>query len=745
MENPDKDKTAAASSLTFGFDIGIASVGWAVLGSHRIVDLGVRTFDKAEDKDGQPLNRARREKRSMRTRLARRVLRLKKLRRLLREHGVVEASDVANFTTPPGTDDPWSLRAQGLDRLLSPGEWARVLYHLVKHRGFYAARKSETVDESSDGGKLSQGVKRTSELRAQLEYRTLGEMAGKSELFASAKRNKAGDYSISFSRTELREELQALFSAQRHFDSQHAAPGLLATVDDLFWYQKPALSGEAMLRLVGKCTFEKKEFRAAKRTFSAERFVWLTKLNNLRVIHNGERRRLTAAERAVAIPLPYELSKVTYRQLRKALEKAVGLPSDSGFAGLSYRSDEKKDPEEATFVELKGWHELRKAFERASLGDSWKRISLDHSLLDEIASALTLLKTDNEIRDRLVGLGLSDVEADAVLAVSFTDFLQLSLRALRRLLPLMESGARYDEACAQSGYSHFAPNATHRSRTLPPLAYSDIRNPVVFRALNQARKVLNALIREYGSPQAVHIELARDLSKPLDERQEIKRGQEVFAKEREAAMKLFSETFPGHIANGRNQDLAKFRLYREQDGQCAYSQEALDITRLIEVGYAEIDHVLPYSRSYDDSQNNKVLVLSRENRNKGNRTPFEYLDGANESERWRNFEAWVRGHKGIRKAKRDRLLRRIFDETEARDFSERNLNDTRFATRFFANFVRQHLNFSFDAASDPVLCPSGSFTNFLRARWGLLKNREDGDLHHALDAAVIAGASRTLI
>ena len=34
--------------LTFGFDIGIASVGWAVLNKNRIVDLGVRAFDKAE-------------------------------------------------------------------------------------------------------------------------------------------------------------------------------------------------------------------------------------------------------------------------------------------------------------------------------------------------------------------------------------------------------------------------------------------------------------------------------------------------------------------------------------------------------------------------------------------------------------------------------------------------------------------------------------------------------------------------
>ncbi len=268
---------------------------------------------------------------------------------------------------------------------------------------------------------------------------------------------------------------------------------------------------------------------------------------------------------------------------------------------------------------------------------------------------------------------------------------------------------------------------------------------MVFRSLNQARKVVNALIREYGSPVAVHIELGRDLSKSFEDRMEIRKGQKLYAEEKQSAVNLFKETFDGREPSSRNQDLLKFRLYREQDCQCAYSQKPLEIERLLEVGYVEIDHVLPYSRSFDDSQNNKVLVLAKENREKGNRTPFEYLDGASNSERWRRFEAWVRGHKGLRRAKRERLLRKAFDEREAREFAERNLNDTRYATRYFSNFVRQNLRFAEGAGDQPVLTPSGAFTSFLRARWGLIKNREQSDLHHALDAAVVAAASHALV
>ena len=140
----------AFGPLTFGFDIGIASVGWAVLNENRIVALGVRAFDKAENEKGEPLNLARREKRTTRTRLGRRVLRLKKLRRLLRDAGLVSSANLTAFITPPRDkndppNDPWHLRAAGLNRKLTPDEWARVIYHLVKHRGFYAARKTEMI------------------------------------------------------------------------------------------------------------------------------------------------------------------------------------------------------------------------------------------------------------------------------------------------------------------------------------------------------------------------------------------------------------------------------------------------------------------------------------------------------------------------------------------------------------------------------------------------------------------------
>lgn len=753
-------------SLTFGFDIGIASVGWAVLSPARIVSLGVRAFDAAEEpKTGAPLNEHRRLMKTQRNRLHRRVNRLKKLRRLLRDADAVPSADIEHFNTTahsPGSEarsDPWVLRARGLDELLAPGDWARVLYHIVKHRGFFAARKSETVDGDKEGGKLSNGVKRTAELMHG-RWRTIGELAAKDEAFARAKRNKAGDYSNSFSRKLLDEELSLLFERQRAFANPIARAEIEAAVRELLWLQQPAVTGKAMLEMIGRCTFESDEFRAPKRSYSAERFIWLSKLNNIKVIESGERRALSSVERQAAKNLPYRLAKVTWKQLRRA----IGLTDSSsvGFAGLSYggkrnKKGEAVDPEDATLVELKGWHALRKELDTDATIGAWERISGaalsgDPSMIDTIALALSIYKSDDELRPELAKLALNELEIDAILKVDYAQCIQLSTKAIGKLMPHLEAGLRYDEACKEAGYNHARPDGEGTgSKYLPPFRSKELRNPVVFRALNQARKVLNALVREYGSPAAVHVELARDLSKSYEDRKDIERGQKEFQVEKQAAVDYFIEQI-GRAPKG--DELIKMRLYREQDGQCAYSLKPLapfgDVRGIFAAGQTQVDHVLPYSRSFDDSQNNKVLVLTEENQNKGNRTPFEYLDGANESQRWREFEAWVRGHKIFRKAKRDRLLRQNFGAEEAEGFKERNLNDTRYITRFFSGYIRQHLAFAPDETGETkkpenrVLCPAGGFTSFLRTRWRLVKNRAQSDLHHALDACVVAAASRTL-
>jgi CRISPR-associated endonuclease Csn1 len=704
----------ANGPLTIGLDIGIASVGWAVLGENRIVDLGVRCFDKAETaKEGESLNLARRMARLMRRRLRRRTWRLTKLARTLKREGVI--SDTGFFNAPicKGTpfSDLWKLRVEALERALNAEEWARVLYHLCKHRGFHwisrAEEKKAAADAKGEGGKVKQGLAGTAKLMAEKGYRTAAEMVLKE--FPDAQRNKDGEYTKALSRVLLAQELTLLFETQHRLGNPDANAKLKSALlgnndrkSGLFWQQKPALSGQDLLKMLGHCTFEKAEHRAPKASFTAERHVWLTRLNNLRIAADGEVRALNAAERQCALPLPYQQAgDFTYKQLRSALTKAGLLPSNFKFTGLRYpatgqkEQNKTKDPESQRLIKMPAWQEIRKTLADHALETEWQSIagaaqSGEPDALDQIARVLSVYKDDDEVKRELRRLDLPAAEKmiPALQEIRFDKFSNLSLKALLKIVPHMEDGLRYDEACEKTGYHHSQLHqmGAGEEKYLPPL-YSgrdksgrmifnddmDIpRNPVVLRALNQARKVVNALIRKHGSPYAVHIEMARDLSRPLDERRSIEKEQKEFRERNDKDRTEFASNF-NITGNPRGGDFEKWRLYREQQGKCAYSIQPIDLHRLLESGYVEVDHALPYSRSFDDSKNNKVLVLAGENRNKGNQTPYEYLGGAQNSERWRNFAAYVEGNKSYRLAKRSRLLRKEFGEKEANDFRERNL------------------------------------------------------------------------
>ena len=772
-------------NYTLGLDIGIASVGWSLIGEKRIIDLGVRAFDKAETaKEGDSLNKVRRDSRLMRRRLYRRAWRLTRLARTLKLHGVI--ADTTLFTPQfPLTKSLWHLRVEALDRPLDAEEWARVIYHLCKHRGFHwisraEARKAEG-DKAGEGGKVKQGLAATQRLMKEKGYRTLAEMVLAE--FPEAQRNKSGSYDKALARVQLGEELTRLFACQRKLGNPYATEALQQAIlgngdqkTGLFWAQKPALSGAALLHMLGHCTFEKNEYRAPKASFTAERHVWLTRLNNLRIVVDGVMRPLNAQERLAVLPLPYQQAgDFTYKQLHSALTKKGLLPENLEFAGL--RASKGKDPLAEKLIRLPAWQELRSAFRKAGLETEWEGLagaamSGQPDRLDRIAWILSVFKDESEMERELRALSLPGGEAavQALLEVSFDRFHALSLKALRRIVPLMEQGMRYDEAVAAiPEYGHHSqlhlPGAD-RQKYLPPFyeqqrgkdkdrnrmlfneqVGNEIpggipRNPVVLRALNQARKVVNAIIRKYGAPQSVHIEMARDLSRPLDERRSIENEQKEYRERNDKDKAHFAEQF-GRMPSGA--EFEKYRLYREQLGKCAYSIAPIFIERLLEPGYAEIDHVLPYSRSYDDSKNNKVLVLAKENRDKGNRTPYEYLDGENNSPRWQAFVAHVEGNKSWRLAKRSRLLRKDFGKKQAEEFRERNLNDTRYICKFFKSYVERYLQLAADSEARRCVVLSGQMTAFLRARWGLIKIRSDSDRHHALDAAVVAACSHGMV
>ena len=705
------------------------------------MDLNSRIFPVAEvPKTGASLAAPRRMARSARRRLRRRSHRMKRVRSLIVREGILSKMELEALFDKT-VSDIYELRFKGLDNILLPDEWAIVLLFFAKHRGFKSNRLAET--DNDEEGAIKEAVKANAILLDN--YRTVGEMLFRDEKFANHKRNKESDYQMTISRDMLDREIRELFTCQRRLGSKLAGADFEEKYLNIFsscrnFDEGPGgnspYGGNLIEKMIGECTLEKGEKRAPKASYSFMRFTLLQKLNNLQIVEDGLKRSLTKDERLCLENLAWQSPSLTYSRLRKELN----LPESARFNDLLYSQDIEKTEKKAKFDFTTAYHEIRKVLDKKEKGYINK---VPYELLDAIGYAFTAYKTKSKIKSYLEQRGL-DMEVLELLLEklkTFTKFGHISIKACQKLLPYLEQGLTYDKACTAAGYD-FQGKAKAKSKFLP--GYSEeirnIPNPVVKRAISQTIKVINAIVRRYGSPVEVHIELAREMARTKNDRIKMKKQMDDNHSLNE---KLRNELIENGLLQPSGQDIIKWKLYKEQQGICAYSQKVLDVYRVLhDPNYVEVDHILPYSRSFDDSFSNKVLVLSGENRQKGNRTPAEYL--SKDEEKFHRFEIWAKSVRDFRK--RQRLLNMNFSKEEM-DWKERHLNDTKYISRFVYNFLCENMEFSpfRTERKRHVLAVNGCITAYVRKRLLISKVRENGDLHHAIDAAVIACVTQGVV
>lgn len=726
-----------------GFDIGITSVGWAVVAldsedkPYGIINMGSRVFDAAEQpKTGASLAAPRREARSARRRLRRHQHRLERIRRLLLTENMISQAELDTLFAGK-LEDIYTLRVKALDAPVSHTEFARILLHIAQRRGFRSNRKSETVKED---GELLAAVSKNRALMVEKGYRTVGEMLLQDPLYAASKRNKGGQYIATVGRDMVAEEVRAIFRAQRQLGQPFASEKLEARYLDILLSQRSfdegpgegsPYAGSQIERMIGKCTLEDGEQRAAKATYSFEYFTLLQNINHLRLLRGGEGSPLTPAQREALIALAHKTKELKFSHIRREL----AIPADTTFNAVYYKNtDDAEEAEKKTkFSYLKAYHQMRTAFNKLSKNHF---DTLTRAQKNELGRVLSTYKTSAKIRAALLPAGLSDAELDIAETLSFSKFGHISVKACDKLIPFLEKGMKYDEACAAAGYDFKAHSGRERTQLLHPTPddLADITSPVVRRAVAQTVKVLNAIIRERGcSPTFINLELAREMAQDFTERNQAKKSMDDNRARNERLMERIRTEYGKEHPTG--QDLVKLKLWEEQHGECAYSQKHISIEHLFEPDYAEVDHIIPYSISFDDGYKNKILVLAEENRNKGNRLPLQYLQG----KRREDFIVWVENT--IRSTpKKQRLLKEKLTSEDETQFKERNLQDTKTMARFLLNYIGDHLAFADFAAGRKkhITAVNGAVTSYMRKRWGISKIRENGDLHHAVDALVIA-------
>jgi CRISPR-associated endonuclease Csn1 len=729
-------------SLTLGLDLGPNSIGWALVdgGDGKIIAAGVRVFPEGVDAFDTSKEKSRAQerqlKRGMRRQIVRRARRKRILRRVLAEHGLLPA-DLGKQEKIIQMD-PYVLRAKGLDHALSPHEFGRVLLHLGARRGFLSNSKSDKTKRKE----TSDMLKEISALAQEIEdagHRTLGEHLSA----LAAKPGEAPGVRIRGRHTRremLDREFERLWSTQQphHPDllTNELKKKLKDPTGDETWLVRGAIFGQRNLywpsSTIGRCEYEPRERRAAKAERISQRFRILSEVNNLRFVDPATgTRSLDASQRGVLIERLSKTREVTFDQIRKEL----GFPESIKF-----------NLEEGERSKLKGHVVDYLMAKESPFGKEWWK--LPETRRDEI---LSVLADPRMGEDRIRSLatnkwGLDEEQVQKLLGVDLPrGYMNLSRKAMAKLMPYMEKGlllmTNDGTGCALTEAGYLRPDQREHKETDSLGEPPKVANPVVRQALHELRRVVNAIIREYGKPDRIHVELARSMKMGPEGRRKYNKDRS----EREAKRAAAAEAIRAAGARPSRDLIDKYLLWEEQAGVCVYSGRCISLKQLIG-GEVDVDHILPRWRSLDDSFSNKVACFREMNVEKGDRTPYEWLHG------WPDrFDAVKQQVADLPFRKRARFTQEKLDTDE---FAARQLVDTAYIGRVAADYLRCLVK-----KRQFVLGSKGTYTAELRHLWGLgrvleslpdspawiakndlgpgEKNRAD-HRHHAIDAIVVA-------
>lgn len=759
-------------------DLGSSSLGWAMVRLKdkqpvAVIKAGVRIFsDGRNPKDGSSLAVTRRVARSMRRRRDRLLKRKSRMSRLLVQYGFFPA-DISKRKSLERLN-PYELRSKGLDKALSPGEFARALFHINQRRGFKSNRKTDKKD--NDNSALKNAI---SSLQQQLDpqalegkARTVGELlwrrmqsgAGVRARYRERRVEKDDgtvridkSYDLYIDRSMIEAEFDAIWNNQAKLNPELFNNKARIALRDCLLYQRQLLPVRP-----GRCTLLPEHERAPLALPSQQSFRIYQELNHLRLLGEGLRDvPLSRNQRDAVADALERNNKRSFTQIKTLLK----LPGTTRF---NLEDNKRQD--------LKGNATSALLGKKDFFGTAWFNFSPVQQ--DAIVTKLIEEESETSLIEWLCSeYGIDEIRAGNIAKANMAvGYGSLSTNALYRILPILKNDViTYDKAVLIAGFEHHSriDHAATTGEILPALPYygeylqrhvgfgtgdrqdslekrfGKISNPTVHIGLNQVRTVVNALIKRYGHPSEVIVEVARELKQNYEQRKEQHKRQ-AFNQKRNERLRSEAATLLG-IAEShvRQADIQKLLLWEElsydpAERRCPYSGKQISAAMVLSKE-VEIEHILPFSITLDDSLNNKTLAIRLANRIKGNRTPFEARSDF-ERQGW-SYDSIKARAELMPRSKRYRFAEDGYQKwlREDKDFLSRALNDTRYLSRV----AREYLS---------LICPQttrvipGQMTAMLRGRFGLNdilglsgeKNRND-HRHHAVDACVIAVTDQSML
>lgn len=731
----------------------------------RVVPLNNAT-DAADFSVGKAFtaNQERTARRTMRRGFARYQLRRYRLRRELEKVGMLP--DAALIQLP--LLELWELRERAAtagERLTLP-ELGRVLCHINQKRGYRHVKSDAAAIVGDEGEKKKDsnsaylaGIRANDE-KLQDEHKTVGQYFAE-QLRQNQSESPTGgiNYRIKdqiFSRQRYIDEYDQIMVAQRvHYPDILTDEFIRMLRDEVIFMQRPLKSCK---HLVSLCEFEKQEkvMRVQQddgkggRQLVERRVKFGPKVapkssplfqlcriyeavNNIRLTRpDGSPRDITPEERDKIVTYLQSSASLSFAALKKLLkEKALiadQLTTKSGLKGNSTRV--------ALASALQPYPQYHHLLDM-ELETRMMTVQLTDEETGEVTEREVAVVTDSYVRQplyRLWHILYSIEERDAMRRALITqlgmkeedldgglldqlyrlDFVKpgygnKSAKFICKLLPQLQQGLGYSEACAAVGYRHSnsptSEEITERTllEKIPLLQRNELRQPLVEKILNQMINLVNALKAEYGVDE-VRVELARELKMSREERERMAEGNRRREKENTAIAEKIRECglFP------TKSRIRKYMLWEEAGRQCLYCGQILTLSQCLNGDDMEVEHIIPKSVLYDDSYGNKTCACRRCNKEKGNRTALEYIRAKGWEAEYMERINDLLNEKKISYSKHQRL--RWLKEDIPSDFLERQLRLTQYISRQAMAILQQGIR--------RVSASEGGVTARLRSLWG---------------------------
>lgn len=845
--NMQKNRFKKANTKYYlGLDLGIASVGWAVMSEentndlfekhhHSLHDFGVHLFETPADaKSGTSHAEHRRIFRSRRRLIQRRQTRIKTLEKILKkcdfDKTLIKETEKLkqtnkilfqnnHFETELGYENIYLLRVKSLKEKITPFELYKILLNFANKRGYldkFSDEKEEKDKKKTDAKNFDGIMAKTEKLtnnqtvaEAILKEKDFRIVEKKNSFILYVKNgkfykndsdapvNKNKNYRFLFSRDAYEKELSQILNIQCEQQSsenfwqkikknQSLILDVIFKQRDFEWGPKCRVCQKktgkcpnfsvcsrysTFLDMIGSCPYFPEEDRGTKASLLFG--VWMFAVEISKVLaHFKKNFELDYSQEFYKELLTkYLQNKTDKNKIKKIISEHPISQEHKDEIKKYFQSTAWKDG-----VNLNEGHYLKEIQKITELSqiihslssqkDLVKHLSNKKNIVNQLGEVVSttitpkprLEKIKRALELQKINLKEQDLLDLKKIKSETHKPAKVSFKLMKKQIEIFLSGdpkLSADAVWGKFAFERTEENSNKISKIFQQLRDKDMeKNPVVFRAVNEARKVLKALYYHYGDFASINIEVARDVGKKFEERKKITNQQKSNETEKNNIIKILEAEISEELARyNREKAILKYKLWKQQMGQSIYSGKKIELASLL-TAEVEIDHIVPQSVWGDDSINNKVLAFKEENQEKGNQLPKQYVTNIKEfTNRINDYRNKVKNNTHpfyiFSYQKLNYLNLNNLEGEELQDFISKNLNDTRYISKWFSSYVKYQLRlFKKDKNTHVNLIP-GRITSFLRKNW-LFKTfwgkeqkiRDITPFHHAIDAMILMQLKR---